>query len=279
MIKICTITTPSKVEIPNDNKPPTINDETNGVEKATTPTANLPETTEIVPKKSAEIFLNMGNNGLATFDKNDFDDCNISEVIKFLQKLARSPNASAIIMAFTKHITNALMQAKEEKLKQEFSIPRKLEDGWEPIIKFKIIDFHCNALCDLGASISVMPKKLYDMLDLPPLENWYLDIHLAGTNKKPLGSINNVIIMVNHNLVPVVFVVVDDKCNASCPIVLGRPFLRTVGAFIDMKDGNINYHFLLNKGMEHFPRNRKKLPFDSIIRTNYDVDSSSPENT
>ena len=32
----------------------------------------------------------------------DFNDCNISEVIMFLQKLARSPNASAINMAFTK---------------------------------------------------------------------------------------------------------------------------------------------------------------------------------
>ena len=44
----------------------------------------------------------------------DFDDRNISEVIMFLQKLARSPNASAINMAFTKHITNALMQVTEK---------------------------------------------------------------------------------------------------------------------------------------------------------------------
>jgi hypothetical protein len=30
----------------------------------------------------------------------------------------------------------------------------------------KVNDFDCNALCDLGASISVMPKKIYDMLGL-----------------------------------------------------------------------------------------------------------------
>ena len=47
-------------------------------------------------------------------------------VIMFLQKLAKNPNASAINMAFTKHITNALMQVREEKLKHEASIPRKL---------------------------------------------------------------------------------------------------------------------------------------------------------
>jgi hypothetical protein len=46
---------------------------------------------------------------------------------------------------------------------------------------------------------------------------------------------------------------------------LGRPFLRTVGAIIDMKEGNIKYQFPLKKGMEHFPRKRNKLPFDSIL--------------
>ena len=71
----------------------------------------------------------------------------------------------------------------------------------------------------------------------------------------------------------------DIECNASCPIVLGRPFLRTVGAIIDMKEGNIRYHFPLKKGMEHFPRKRMKLPFDSIVRASYDVDASSLDNT
>jgi hypothetical protein len=51
---------------------------------------------------------------------------------------------------------------------------------------------------------------------------------------------------------------VDIECNASCPIILGRPFLRTVGAIIDMKEGTIRYQFPLKKGMEHFPRKRKK---------------------
>ena len=70
-----------------------------------------------------------------------------------------------------------------------------------------------------------MPKKLYDMLDLPPLEQCYLDVHLAdNSKKKPLGRIDDVLIMVNNNFVPVDFVVLNIECNASCPIVLGRPF-------------------------------------------------------
>jgi hypothetical protein len=85
--------------------------------------------------------------------------------------------------------------------------------------------------------------------------------------------------MVNNNLVSVYFFVLDIECNASCPIILGRPFLRTISAIIDIKEGTIRYQFPLKKCMEHFPRKRKKLHFDSIIRTNYDLDASSLENT
>jgi hypothetical protein len=169
MTKVCTITTTINVEVSNASKPPTINDKIIGVGKVPTPCVKLPKTTETFSNKSAKKFQSMGDNGPTTFDNNDFDldGCNISKIIMFLQKLARSPNASAMNMAFTKHITNSLMQIREENLKQEVSIPRKLEDGWEPIIKMKVNDFDCNALCDLGASISVMPRKIYDMLGCP----------------------------------------------------------------------------------------------------------------
>jgi hypothetical protein len=282
MTKVCTITTTSSAETPNISKTPTIKSKRVSVEKVTTPPTKLPRTTEPVSDSGAEIFKKVGDNSPLVFDNNDFDidNCTISEVIKFLQKLAKSPNASSQNLAFTEHITNALIKIREEKLKQEASIPRKIEDGWEPIIKMKVNDFDCNALCDLGASISVMPKKVYDMLDLPPVKNCYLDIGPPDiSKKKPLGRVDDVFIMVNNNLVPVDFVVLDIECNASCPIVLGRPFLRTVGATIDMREGTIKYQFPLKKGLEHFPRKKKKLPYDSIIRANYDVDASSFENT
>jgi hypothetical protein len=113
------------------------------------------------------------------------------------------------------------------------------------------------------------------MLGLPSLETCYFDVPLDDVaKKKPLGRINDVLIMVNNNLVPVDFLVLDVECNISCPIILGRPFLRTVGAIIDMKEGTIKYQFPCKKGMEHFPRNRKKLIFGSILRANYDLSAS-----
>jgi hypothetical protein len=80
------------------------------------------------------------------------------------------------------------------------------------------------------------------MLGLPPLEKCYFDVPPTDVaKKKPLGRINVVLIMVNNNLVPVDFLVMHVECSASCPIILGRPFLRTVGAIIDMKEGTIKY--------------------------------------
>jgi hypothetical protein len=112
------------------------------------------------------------------------------------------------------------------------------------------------------------------------LEQCYLDVHLVDiAARKPLERVDNILIMVNNNLVPVDFIVLDIECNASYLIILGRPFLRTVGAAIDMRDEIIKYQFPLKESMEHFPRKRKKSPYDSIIRTNYDVDVSSLDNT
>jgi hypothetical protein len=157
--------------------------------------------------------------------------------------------------AFTKHITNALMQIRADKLKQKVSIPRKLEDGWKPIGMMNMNDFDCNALSDVAASISVMPRKIYDMLGLPPLENCYFDVPLADVaKKKPLGKINDVLIMVNNNIVPIDFLVLDIECNASCPIILGRPFHRTVSAIIDMKEGTMRSQFPIKKGILEIER-------------------------
>src|SRR3954470_8859835 len=122
--------------------------------------------------------------------------------------------------------------------------------------------FDLKASCDLGSSVSIMPRKIYEMPDLPPLEDCYLDVPLNEYAKKKLmGSINDVLIMVNNAYVPVDFYVLDVEYNASCPITLGRPFLRTLRAIIDMKGGTIKYQVPFKKGIEHLPMRREKFLF------------------
>ena len=50
------------------------------------------------------------------------------------------------------------------KLKPPKKETLEIEDGWDPMIKIKLNNFSFFALCYVGASTSVMPKRMYDML-------------------------------------------------------------------------------------------------------------------
>jgi hypothetical protein len=106
-MKVCTITTSNDV-VPNASYPLTLI----GVEKTPTPCAKKPKTAKTFSTKSAEIFRSMGDDSSIYFNDFHVECCNISEVIFFLQKLALSPNASSINVAFTNHITNALIKIR-----------------------------------------------------------------------------------------------------------------------------------------------------------------------
>ena len=83
-----------------------------------------------------------------------------------------------------------------------------------------------------------MPKRMYDIFELKPFDPCSFGVHLVNSSvKRPLGKINDVLIIVNDNYFPVDFTIMDIECEPSCPIILGRPFLRTVGVVIDMKKG------------------------------------------
>ena len=59
-------------------------------------------------------------------------------------------------------------------------------------------------MCDLGASVSTIPKSLCDVLGLTDIEECSLNLHLAdSTIKKPMGRINNVLVLANRNYVPI----------------------------------------------------------------------------
>jgi hypothetical protein len=75
------------------------------------------------------------------------------------------------------------------------------------------------------------------------------------STKHALGRTYTVLIELHINL-PIDFIIMDMKSNTSSPIILGRPFLRTTGAIIDSKEGNVKFQFPHKKCMEHFPRKK-----------------------
>src|SRR4051812_17450045 len=212
-------------------------------------TSTVEEETPMTIEATKQVSLKDTTTTLLDSSDLDFDNCTLFEVIRFFHKMSRDPHTSTLNLAFTEHITNALIKAREEKLRVEASIPRNLEDGWDPMIKIKLNNFSCYALCDVGASTSVMPKRMYDIFELKPFDACSFGVRLVDSSvKKPLGKIDDVLIIVNDNYVPVDFTIMDIECEPSCPIILGRPFLRIVGAIIDMKEGNIKSNSLSRKG-------------------------------
>ncbi|KAD4179797.1 hypothetical protein E3N88_28388 [Mikania micrantha] len=98
------------------------------------------------------------------------------------------------------------------------------------------------ALADSGASINLMPYSLYEKLALGDLSPTRMTLSLADRSVKcPRGILKNVLVKVDRFVFPVDFVVMDMEVDTKVPIILGRPFLRTAKAIIDVYEGKLTF--------------------------------------
>ncbi|GJW06473.1 reverse transcriptase domain-containing protein [Tanacetum coccineum] len=111
---------------------------------------------------------------------------------------------------------------------------------WRPDRRFLIpCDFPemdvCLALADLGASINLMPLSIWKKLSLPDLTKTQMILELADRSiSTPTGIAEDVFVKVGTFFFPADFVVVDYVADPRAPLILGRPFLRTARALIDV---------------------------------------------
>jgi hypothetical protein len=134
-------------------------------------------------------------------------------------------------------------------------VPEKLGDPGIPTIPFSIKNNYVRTtLCDLGARVSVMPFSLYKRLDLEKLVS--TDISLQMANKSttiPIGICENVPIQVaNSCLILTDFVVLEMPEDDNMSIILGRPFLNTVGAVINCNQGKVTFNVNDKEYMVYF---------------------------
>ena len=79
---------------------------------------------------------------------------------------------------FGSYIANHVLKEKIARYNQEAMIPPKLGDVWIPNVLVTIGKETHHAILDLGSSVSVLSKGLYEVLELKNLENALLDLHL-----------------------------------------------------------------------------------------------------
>ncbi|GJX61387.1 putative nucleotidyltransferase, ribonuclease H, partial [Tanacetum coccineum] len=120
-------------------------------------------------------------------------------------------------------------------------LPSKEKDPGSFTIPYQVSNLRIdNALADLGASISLMPYTMYERLGLGEPKPTRMSLELVDRSiQYPKWIVENVLIKVDKFVLPIDFVIQDMPENPRIPIILGRPFLATARAMIDVFDKKI----------------------------------------
>ncbi|KAL5580236.1 hypothetical protein UlMin_012678 [Ulmus minor] len=120
-------------------------------------------------------------------------------------------------------------------------LPPKLKDPGSFTITCTIGDFNFDkVLCDLGASINLMPLSIFRKLGLGEVRPTTVSLQLADRSiKHPRGIIEDVLVKVDKFIFPTDFIVLDMEEDREIPLILGRPFLATGRTLIDVHQGKL----------------------------------------
>ncbi|CAN6551449.1 unnamed protein product [Malus baccata var. baccata] len=142
-------------------------------------------------------------------------------------------------------------------------MPPKLQDPGSFTIPCVIGDFKFNkAFLDLGSSVNLMPFSIYEQLGIGELRRTSVSLQLADRSVTyPKGLVEDVLIKVDQFILPADFLVLDMKEDQNIPILLGRHFLATAGALIDVKAGTLKLR-VQGESIEFKMFEALKLPAD-----------------
>nr|GEU47386.1 reverse transcriptase domain-containing protein [Tanacetum cinerariifolium] len=115
-------------------------------------------------------------------------------------------------------------------------LPEKLGDPGKFLIPCDFLRMDvCHALADLGASINILPLSIWKKLSLSELTPTQMTLELADRSiTRPKGVDEDVFVTVGKFHFSTNFVVVDFEADPRIPLILGRSFLRTGCALIDV---------------------------------------------
>nr|GEU92172.1 reverse transcriptase domain-containing protein [Tanacetum cinerariifolium] len=183
----------------------------------------LREKYDIVAVKFMEIFRNLHL-------ELSFADALI-HMPKFTPMLKNLLNNKDKLIELTKTLLNENCSAVVLK-----KLPEKLGDPGRFVIPCDFLEFdNCLALADLGASTNLMPLSIWKKHRLPTLNDTKMVLELADrTISKPTGVAENVFLKVGKFYFPADFVVLDFIADPRVPLILGRPFLSTAHAIINV---------------------------------------------
>lgn len=119
-------------------------------------------------------------------------------------------------------------------------LPSKLKDLGRFIILCSIgQDFSSKTLCSQGASINLVSLFIYQRLGLAVVKPTTLKLKLADKSYIfPKGEIKNILLKVDMFIFLAYFKILNME-DKDVPIIMGKPFLATGRAFIDVAIGEL----------------------------------------
>jgi len=95
-----------------------------------------------------------------------------------------------------------------------------------------------NVFCDLGSSVNIMSKVIYENLLGCVLLPAFTRLHMADQTIQFLeGVAKDILVKIKDEYDPTDFVILDMGTNIDVPVIMGRPFLNTVNAVIYIGSG------------------------------------------
>ncbi|GKD71808.1 reverse transcriptase domain-containing protein [Tanacetum coccineum] len=139
-------------------------------------------------------------------------------------------------------------------------------------IPYTIGSLNFYVMSDLGASINVIPKSMFEHLKLARLKKTDMLVEMADMTKKaPIGIVENILVKINKFLFPSDFVVIDMLSMRDETMILGRPFLATIHAEIDIFNKEISLGIWDDKVT--FDMDKKIHNFTTLIGKIYMINS------
>ncbi|XP_016199539.1 uncharacterized protein LOC107640538 [Arachis ipaensis] len=121
------------------------------------------------------------------------------------------------------------------------NLPEKLKDPGSFVIPCTIGEVTAEIpLCDLEASINLMSLSLMRKLQIEEVKPTRISLQLADRSLKfSLGVVENLLVKVGTFIFPPDIVIFDMEKDVNASIILGRPFLATRRALIDVQKGEL----------------------------------------
>ncbi|XP_027368306.1 uncharacterized protein LOC113874268 [Abrus precatorius] len=143
-------------------------------------------------------------------------------------------------LPYPQRVTNPKQERQYERFLDR-KLPQKLKDPGS----FSILCYIGNctigkALCDLGASINLMPLAIMNRLRIEEVKPTSITLQLADRSYTyPYGIVKDLLVKIDKFIFLADFVILDMEVDANIPLILGRPFLAIGRALIDVQKGEL----------------------------------------